>query len=173
MGSNPTASANAKTLLNSRVFSLRQQWDSWHFALQMPRRALRAEPTFRGWRSVIRVNSLTPLLRSHGSLRILFVGGWVLFAPQIVKCYISEHKYINIFQVMPTTRVAIQEAQKGLERRLLVYGIFLHARWWLSFDGVQAVRNVVIRNLKQLVIINLGDKLHFLHSKCPLFLFIK
>ena len=38
-------SANAKTLLNSRVFSLRQRWDSWHFALQMPRRALRAEPT--------------------------------------------------------------------------------------------------------------------------------
>ena len=38
-------SANAKTLLNSRVFSLRQRWDSWHFALQMPRRALHAEPT--------------------------------------------------------------------------------------------------------------------------------
>lgn len=31
----------------------------------------------------------------------------------------------------------------------------------------------MIRNLKQLVIINLGDKLHFLHSKCPLFSFIK
>lgn len=47
---------------------------------------------------------------------------------KIVKCYISEHKYISIFQVMPITRVAIQEAQKGHERRLLVYGIFLHAR---------------------------------------------
>ena len=28
------------------VFSWRQRWDSWHFALQMPRRALHAEPHF-------------------------------------------------------------------------------------------------------------------------------
>lgn len=29
-------------------FSLRQRWDSWHFALQMQRRAMRPEPT-RSW----------------------------------------------------------------------------------------------------------------------------
>ena len=76
----------------------------------------------------------------------------------------NKHAYLRaqVYQHIPSDahneRVAIQEAQKGHERRLLVYGIFLHARWRLSFDGVQAGCDVVIRNLKQLVIINLGDK---------------
>ena len=38
--------------------------------------------------------------------------GWVLFAPQIVKCYISEHKYISIFQVMPITRELLSKKLK-------------------------------------------------------------
>ncbi|MCI5788128.1 MAG: suppressor of fused domain protein, partial [Acholeplasmatales bacterium] len=28
----------------------------------------------------------------------------ILKTPKIVKCYISEHKYISIFQVMPITK---------------------------------------------------------------------
>ena len=40
----------------------------------------------------------------------LWAGG--MFAPQIVKCYISEHKYISIFQVMPITRESLSKKLK-------------------------------------------------------------
>ena len=33
-------------------------------------------------------------------------------SPKIVKCYISEHKYISIFQVMPITRELLSKKLK-------------------------------------------------------------
>ena len=32
--------------------------------------------------------------------------------PKIVKCYVSEHKYISIFQVMPITRELLSKKLK-------------------------------------------------------------
>lgn len=65
----------------------------------------------------------------------------VFKSPSIVKCYVSEHKYISIFQVMPITRELLS---KKLKRgRTAFIGL------WSSFTRTMTITNLYRPNRLQ------------------------